>query len=1080
MSISSVFNLSKNKFRLLPIIFIVQMVVYYSSFSYSQVPGFYWVKCLGGNNSSFGKSIVVDPSGNVFTTGYFKGNIDLDPGLGAFMINSLGEDDGYISKLDRNGDFVWGKQIGGTDWDQAVAITLDALNNVYVTGHFGGTANFGSTSLTATGPRDIFVCKLDDQGNFLWAKGMSGDDMNAPYAIATDSQNNVVITGGFKGTVDFDPGAGTFSLTSFGGEDIFVAKLDPSGNFMWAKQMGGTGSEWAAGITVDGSDNILLTGNFKETSDFSGVSLSTDESMDVFVCKLANDGTQLWVKQFEGVVTGTSAGASEGAPPVSVGSYGIGKGIVTDNSGNVYTTGYYKGNVDFDPSSSGTFFIPSVDSVHEDVFVSKLNSQGDFVWAKALGSVQRNQAWAIDVNVLGNVYITGRFAGTLDFDPSPSGTYNLTSGFIGGSDAFIGVLDNNGNFVWAGQFIGSTANINIGWSIKADDLGRIYTTGYFGVTVNFDPGVNDYFMSTQQPAFNNPNVFVHKIADPLIASFTASNNSICEGDSITFTDQSTGMVILSWDWTFNGGLPASASTQGPHTVTFNTAGTYNISLEIEDDLGDTDDTTIVITVNPKPIFTVSSTNPSCGNPDGEIIVTPGSGANITTYSIDNGTTTQTGGDFPNLDAGNYIVHVVGNNGCEAIQPVSLSNSGAPNIDDIDVTQASCTANDGTITITASGGTGTLEYSIDNGTNFQIDNGFFTGLGAGTYNIVVKDANGCATTGTATINQTNAPDLILVSSDNVTCNGDDDGSIEVGATGGTGTYTYSWSPNVSTSANATDLLAGDYTITVTDASGCTDELQVTISEPDAIKIIETITDEDCGLDNGEIALNVTGGSGNYTYTWNPNVSSTNQATDLSVGNYEVTVSDDNGCSQTVSYDVIQGNSFYIEVVPIETTILQGASVDLHLFIDPNITVDNIIWTPSEGLSCADCKDPVATPEDSIIYIVTVTDENGCTSKDSVKINVISPCADIFVPNTFSPNLDGLNDLQCVLGECIVALDFAIFNRWGEPIFHTLDQEECWDGTFRGKLVQSGVYVYKLTATLENGVKFEDSGTMTVVR
>ena len=1238
MNISSVFNLSKNKLRLLSVVCFVQMVVFCSSFAYSQVPDLHWAKGLGGF-SVFGNSIAVNPTGNVYSTGYFKGNVDLDPGPGTFTLNSLGDDDGYISKLDVHGDFVWGRQIGGAGWNQATALALDAQNNIYVLGYIGGTANFGSLSLTATGPRDIFVCKLDELGNFLWAKLMPGNESNTPYAIATDSQNNVVITGGFKGTVDFDPGVGTFNLTSYGLLDIFVAKLNPSGDFMWAKQMGGIGSEWAAGVTVDGSDNILLTGNFKETSDFGGVSLSTDESIDVFVCKLASDGTHLWVKQFEGVITGTMWSGS--MPPVQVnkGSLGIGKGIVTDNAGNVYTTGYYKGNVDFDPGV-GTFYIPSVDSMHTNIFVSKLNSQGDFEWAKMIGNKQEGESWAIDVNALGNVYFTGRFYGTLDFDPSTSGTHDLTSGGfgIGGSDAFIGVLDDNGNFVWAGQFKGSDTHITLGWAIKADDLGRIYTTGYFGYGVDFDPGANVYILSTPSSNSATTYAFVHKIADSLNASFTASNTTICAGDSITFTDQSTGMGILAWNWTFDGGLPATAATIGPHTVTFNTAGTYTITLEIEDDLTDTDDTTIVITVkpnptaiadvintticegddieltatgvtgatyawsgpggysntsqnptisnagtsaggtytltvtlngcsaeddvvitvnpkptatagainialcegedieltassvsgasyswsgpggysntsqnpiilnatssnsgiytltvtlgscsddddvtitvNPKPTFTVNSTNPSCGNSDGEIVITPAPGVNITAYSIDNGTSTQTGGTFSNLSAGNYTIHVTDNNGCEATQPVSLSNSTAPTISNIVTTQTSCTTNDGTITITASG-TGTLQYSINSGANFQ-GSGIFTGLGVGNYNIVVKDANGCEAVGTATISQVNAPDLTLVSSNDVTCNGDDDGSIEVGATGGTGAYTYSWTPNVSTSVNATNLLAGDYTITVTDASGCTDDIQVTISEPDAIVIVETITNEDCGKNNGSVSLQVTGGDGNYIYAWDPNVGTAVTASNLNEGSYEVTVTDGIGCTQTGTYNVGMNAAFYLEIIPADISIKEGESVDIHLIIDPSVDVDTIIWSPAEGLSCTDCKNPTASPMTTTTYYVEVINTDGCSAKDSITITVIIPCAKIFVPTSFSPNGDGMNDLQCVMGGCIATMEFTIFDRWGEQVFYTLDQTECWDGMFRGKMVQSGVYVYRLKATLDNGERIIESGNINVVR
>ncbi len=1230
----------KNGWKTVSLIFIVQIVFVLTGFVYSQVPDFYWAKRLGGF-SAVGHSLALDPMGNVYTVGHFKGSGDFDPGTGSMNFTSAGSDDGYISKLDRHGNFVWAKQVGGSDWDQAVAITVDGANNLYVTGYFEGTVSFGSTTLIASSPRDIFVCKLDDLGNFLWAKSMPGDDTGVPYSVATDSQNNVIITGGFKGTVDFNPNAGNFNLTSFGNEDVFVVKLDPTGNFLWAKQMGGTELDRGNSVTVDNSDDIILTGRTKGVVDFNGTTLNTVESTNVFICKLANDGTQQWVKQFEGTTIGTTiVGPISNPVIVPLGSFGTGMGVVTDNTGNIYTTGYYKGNVDFDPDT-GTFYIPSVDSTHEDVFVSKLNNQGDFQWAKMIGGTPRCQAWGIDVNALGYVYYTGRFSGTIDFDPSVSGTYNLTSGYSsGGSDAFIGILDFNGDFVWTGQFEGSDGHINIGRSIKADDEGRIHTTGYFGGIVDFNPiGSNVYHLTTPNPSSVNPNAFVHKLADTLNASFTASNNNICVGDSITFTDHSTGMGIVSWNWIFNGGTPSSASNQGPHTITFSNSGTYNIILEIEDNFGDTDDTTIVvtvnaqpiadanaintticegedleltagnvpgatyywsgpngyssntqnpiiinttssnagtytltvsnngciddddvsitidpqptatanatstmicegedinltantvsgstyswsgpggyssnnqnptissttssdggtytltvtlggcsddedviITVNPLPTMTVNPTDPSCGNNNGEIVIVPASGFTITDYSIDNGTTTQTAGTFSNLTSGSYTAYVQDNNGCEATQSVSLNNPGGPTIDDIVATETSCTSDDGTITITASGGTGTLQYSIDNGTTFQ-SSGSFTGLGAGNYDVVVKDNNDCETNGTVTIDEMNAPSIVLVNSEDASCFGASDGSAIVDATGGTSSYTYSWSPSGGNGSTATNLPSGTYDVTVEDDAGCSDDLQITISEPDEITVSEVITNTDCGLDNGEIELTVTGGSGNYTYDWSPNVSTSNQATDLAVGTYEVIVTDGNGCSQTVSYDVVTGNSFYIEVTPDSFTIEKEESANINLFVDPNVTVESIVWTPSAGLSCSDCADPIASPKTSTTYIVTVTDENGCTAVDTVKIIVVLPCAAIFVPNTFSPNNDGLNDLECVLGDCIASMEFTIYNRWGEPIFSTKTQEECWDGTFRGKLVQTGVYAYKLKATLDNGERIEESGNITVVR
>lgn len=223
----------------------------------------------------------------------------------------------------------------------------------------------------------------------------------------------------------------------------------------------------------------------------------------------------------------------------------------------------------------------------------------------------------------------------------------------------------------------------------------------------------------------------------------------------------------------------------------------------------------------------------------------------------------------------------------------------------------------------------------------------------------------------------------------------------------------------------------------------------------------------------------GGNGNYDYDWTPNISSDNQADSVNIGDYQVIVSDQEGCSDTLSINVPEDH-FYIEAYPNNTTINQGDDKNIYLTVDPNRVIDEIVWSPSKGLSCTDCKNPIASPDSSTVYTVTVTDSLGCTASDTVRINVIQPCGEVFVANTFSPNGDGLNDFECVYGDCIVSLDFSIHNRWGETIFHSTDLNECWDGRYKGKFVQSGVYVYQLRYTLKSNEVEEKTGSITVVR
>jgi Ca2+-binding RTX toxin-like protein len=325
---------------------------------------FVWAKKLGGTSSDVGNGIAVDGLGNAYTTGRFLGSGDFDPGAGTSILTSAGSNDIFVSKLNSAGNFVWAKKFGGTSEDAANGIAVDALGNVHTTGNFSGTADFdpnaGSFDLTSAGSKDIFVSKLDSAGNFVWAKAISGTSFEDARGIAVDDLGNVYTTGSFSGTVDFDPGVGSFDLTSAGSNDIFVSKLDSAGNFAWAKAMGGTSIEDGRGIAVDGLGTIYTTGYFQGTADFDpGVgsfNLTSAGSSDIFVSKLNSAGNFVWAKKLGGT------------------SYDQGNGIALDGEGNVYTTGYFQGIADFDPGA-GTINLFSTGGAG--VFVSKLTQ--DFV-----------------------------------------------------------------------------------------------------------------------------------------------------------------------------------------------------------------------------------------------------------------------------------------------------------------------------------------------------------------------------------------------------------------------------------------------------------------------------------------------------------------------------------------------------------------------------------------------------------------------------------------------------------------------------------------------------------------------------
>jgi len=438
-----------------------------------------WAKNMGGTSLDNGQSIAVDASGNVYTIGYFQGTADFDPGTGVSNLTSIGGTDIFISKLNSAGNFVWVKQIGGSSGDVGRSIKVDGSGNVYTTGQFGGSVDFnpgsGTFSLTSFGLNDVFVSKLDASGNFVWAKQMGGVNNDYGYGIALDASSNVYTTGAFEGTADFDPNTGVSNSISVGSFDIFISKLDVSGNFVWAKSIGSTSDDFGLCITTDGPGNVLTSGYFKATADFdpgaATYTLTSVNARDVFVSKLNSAGNFVWTKQIGGggnqtansiatdasgnvYTTGSFEAAADFDPDAgvfsmnsvgaddifisklnqsglfgfakSIGSTGFdyGRGINIDASGNVLTTGEFSGSADFDPGI-GTNSLVALSSSY-DSYISKLNSNGNFVSAKNIGSAGGDAVGnAITSDAAGNIYTTGYFSGTTDFDPD-AGVVNLT------------------------------------------------------------------------------------------------------------------------------------------------------------------------------------------------------------------------------------------------------------------------------------------------------------------------------------------------------------------------------------------------------------------------------------------------------------------------------------------------------------------------------------------------------------------------------------------------------------------------------------------------------------------------------
>lgn len=395
----------------------------------------------------------------------------------------------FISASSFSQAYSWANRIGGANADAGYDIATDGSGNVFVVGEFQGTVDFdpgtGTANLSSAGNIDLFFSKYSSSGTYLWSKSLGGTNADYCRSVVADGSGNIYITGAFSGTIDFDPGAGTSNLTSSGQGDIYFAKYDASGNYVWAYKIGNSGNEFGWNIGIDGSSNVYLSGVFQGTTDFdpgAGTANLTSNGSpnDIFFAKYSPTGGYLWANRIGG----------------STADYA--RDMAVDASGNVYITGEFQGTVDFDPGAGTANLIPAG---FFEIYFAKYSTTGAYIWAKNVGGANGDIGYGIAVDGTGNVYVTGYFETTADFDPG-AGTANLTVG--GSNDIFVAKYSSTGNYIWANKIGGIGSDL--GYNIAFDASSNVYVTGSFASTADFDPGAGTANLTSTGPS----DVFVAK------------------------------------------------------------------------------------------------------------------------------------------------------------------------------------------------------------------------------------------------------------------------------------------------------------------------------------------------------------------------------------------------------------------------------------------------------------------------------------------------------------------------------------------------------------------------------------------
>lgn len=547
---------------------------------------------------------------------------------------------------------------------------------------------------------------------------------------------------------------------------------------------------------------------------------------------------------------------------------------------------------------------------------------------------------------------------------------------------------------------------------------------------------------------------------------------LCAGDSsgsIT-TSLTGGTAPYTYQW-------SGSSTATTTDLLGINGGTY--TLLVTDANGCTVTETYTVNEPAALLVDITGTNPSCfGSNDGRARSTVSGGSAPYSYLWSNFSLIDSA---VGLGGGIVTLIVTDDNGCQENDTTLLTEPNELRLID-KITNVACPGDStGEIIITPVGGVPPYSYAwlfpLSDTTNI------ISNLTIGTYTIEVTDATGCSIRGTYDI--TEPPTLTTeVTGNNPTCAGNATGFAVISVSGGTPGYTYEWSTNpVQNGVMGINLESGTYTVTATDLNLCTIVDTVTITDPDSVRVTTVPVGVTCFAgDDGRVEINATGGSRPYKYYLNGLFQTDSIYTGLTVGNYIVTVEDNNVCIGSTIFSISAPVGFAIDAGQ-DQQIVRGDIALLAATANSPNGIDTYEWSPGDDLSCTICKQTEASPEQDQVYVLLVTDNQGCVLLDTVTVFVKQDYQNFF-PTVFSPNGDGLNDYFDfeLLGADGGAM--TIFNRWGEKVyfnaFQASGEGNGWDGMIGNEPAPLDTYVYQLEVTYFDGESDVLNGTISLTR
>lgn len=1082
---------------------------------YSQVPPSVWVDDIGGTGDSKPTGLVTDNQNNIYVTGYFQNTVDFDPSAGVKNLTSVGGYDIYVAKYKPDGSLVWATSMGGSGLDQANCMAVDASGNVTVVGQFQSPVlNAGIFSLNNQGAEGTFIIHLDANGNVTWAKSIGGNGtdrgeevstdaqgniaitsifqntvqvgtntISAPggafnglivkydasgnvlwyvnqgttgdtevYGNGTDGSGNIVVSGIFTGSVDFDP-LGAHHVITASGNEYFVAKYSSSGTLIWVNMGSGSLVNNGSVISIDSNNDVYFGGAFSSAITFGGTTLSPQGPRDVFLVKYSSAGALQYARD----IGGTNG---------SIFEYQMRN---DPNNNSIYLTGYMTGVVDFDPSAASANIVGYGQS---NLWIAKYDANGNYQWAFTAGNAGCNLTLGIELGVDKNSQLIagGSFCSQVDFQPNVCSVHYV--------NAINSISD-----TYVAKFALTTPTAITNNVITAPSPASFCGPGDPGVIAATTPG-------------GGVGVYTYQWQSSI--------------DGTTFTDIS-GAISATYD---PPALNATTFYRRVVSSMCSTALASNvISIQVQPVLANNNITPPAVTsfCGPGNPAIITASTPTGGN--GTYVYQWQSSTDNTTFANLSGATNATY-DPPLLSATTYYRRTVTSGYCmvplvsASVEIIINPIPATPAVTAVNI----CAGSTAILSVTSPQQGVTYDW-YDSVTK---TNHLFTGTSyttnvlntSRTFYIEATGTGGCtsAVLGNAQVNVNSLPVSPTITGATAVCNGT---SAILNIQNPQSGFTYNWYSAQTGGAAVftgttfiTPAVAGNvtYYADATNAGGCTSLNRTPVNL--SVNPVPTVSANGTTICPGTKAtLLAISSDNNASINWYTAASGGNSIftgaffTTLTLNAntvyYAEAADDVTGCISAtraaVQVQMIQPlaapqvtvSSTTVSSVTFQWSAVAGAT-------GYQVSIDNgqTFTTPSSGSDGLTHTVSGLQPEKSVTIIVRATGSSACAlspNSTAVTGTTASPVGDqVFVANAFTPNGDGKNDIVYVRGINIRSMKFYVYDQWGELIYSSTNMTGGWDGTYKGSKEPMGVYIYYVEATMNDGTQVNKKGSITLLR